>query len=167
VANSEQFLSFEIGRQMGGMLRTKELVKVLSVDRTTIVQIPDMPGAVVGVCPWEGEVLWLVDLGYLLGYPPIFTPDYLDQKCSVIVARASPPAVGASPSAVGRASPPAVGETVGVLVNKVGKVMQCEITELSLPHAKIKEAKCIRGSWQNDRGESWLVLDAEAIASSL
>lgn len=138
------------------MLRTKELVKVLSVDRTTIVQIPDMPGAVVGVCPWEGQVLWLVDLGYLLGYPPIFTPDYIQQKCSVIVARASPPAVGMSQV-----------QTVGVLVNKVGKVMQCQITELSLPHAQIKEAKCITGSWQNDRGESWLVIDAEAIASSL
>ncbi|MGK7900474.1 MAG: chemotaxis protein CheW [Hormoscilla sp.] len=146
-----RFLSFSMQGEMQGMLRTAQLVKVLRLDRSAIVQIPDMPTAVVGVCLWEGAVLWLIDLGYLLGYPPIFTPDYLEQKCSVIVVRGET----------------TQGEPLGILVDKVGKVMHCQITTLSLPHAKIKESKCITGSWQNDRGERWLVLDPGAIASSV
>lgn len=151
---TEEFLSFAMQGEMQGMLRTAQLVKVLRLDRSAIVQIPDMPAAVVGVCLWEGAVLWLVDLGYLLGLTPLFTPDYLEEKCSVLVARA------------GTLENPQ-GEQLGILVDKVGKVMHCQMTALQKSHAKIKEAKCIRGSWQNDRGESWLVLDAEAIASSL
>ncbi len=37
-----------------------------------IVPIPHMPPWVMGVHNWRGEILWMVDLGHLLGLTPLY-----------------------------------------------------------------------------------------------
>lgn len=66
------------------MIPTSQLTETINLDLGNIVQIPDLPPAVVGVCGWRGEVLWLVDLAYALQLPPLLGPDYQASKCSVL-----------------------------------------------------------------------------------
>lgn len=41
--------------------------QVLEVPKETILPVPDMPDAVLGVCRFQEKVLWLVDLATLVG----------------------------------------------------------------------------------------------------
>ncbi|MBV5261473.1 chemotaxis protein CheW [Synechococcus moorigangaii CMS01] len=81
---SAQYISFLFSNGLRGMLPTSQLAETINLDLGSIVQIPDLPPAVVGVCGWRGDVLWLVDLSYALRFPPLLAGDYGGAKCNVL-----------------------------------------------------------------------------------
>lgn len=66
------------------MIPTTQLMETVNLELGTIVQVPDLPPAVIGVCNWRGEVLWLVDLSLALGLPSLLGTDYQSAKCNVL-----------------------------------------------------------------------------------
>ena len=80
----QQFISFLLTQKQWGMIPTSQLTETVNLGLDSIVQIPDLPPAVVGVCGWRGEVLWLVDLSYALGLSPLLSTDYQPAKCNVL-----------------------------------------------------------------------------------
>ena len=80
----QQFISFLLTQRQWGMIPTSQLTETVNLGLDSIVQIPDLPPAVVGVCGWRGEVLWLVDLSYALGLSPLLSTDYQPAKCNVL-----------------------------------------------------------------------------------
>ncbi|GBF83604.1 chemotaxis signal transduction protein [Aphanothece sacrum FPU3] len=63
----EQFLRFDLVPDTTLMLPVAQLTEVLTVPLGQIVPIPHMPPWVMGIYNWRGEILWMVDLGHLLG----------------------------------------------------------------------------------------------------
>ncbi|NEP60095.1 MAG: purine-binding chemotaxis protein CheW [Symploca sp. SIO2G7] len=140
-------LSFSLNPETWAMLPSQQLATIISLDPTTIVPIPDMPAAVIGVFPWQGEVLWLVDLAYLLGFEPLLTPDYHQSKRNVLRVTNR-------------------GKTLGLLVHQVGQLIRCKAEQIQLSPTKIitsTPAQYIKGIVRNYEGESLLIVDIEAI----
>ncbi|MHC5612443.1 MAG: chemotaxis protein CheW [Nostoc sp.] len=67
----EKFLSFNLGVMDTGVISLQHITEVLQVSLPEICGVPEMPNSVLGIYNWRGEMLWLVDLEAMLGYPPI------------------------------------------------------------------------------------------------
>ena len=65
--NEEQFLRFHLEPNTKVMLPIQQITEVLKISIGHIVPIPEMPSWVMGVYNWRGEILWMLDLGHLIG----------------------------------------------------------------------------------------------------
>lgn len=148
-----QFLSFSLTLDNKAILPTANLVEVFNVDPGLIVPIPDMPPGVMGACNWRGQVLWLVDLAYLLGLGAMFDRDFHYPKHSVLIVRSQ-------------------GKLLGLAVNEVGRLMQCDPAQFQpvpislLPQMQVFTS-CIQGQIIDAEGKSFLALDTDAIGEFL
>ncbi|MEM7793285.1 MAG: CheW domain-containing protein [Cyanobacteria bacterium P01_C01_bin.118] len=62
-----QFLKFNLSPDMTGLLPVDQLAAVLKIESSKVTAIPHLPSWVMGVYNWRGEVLWILDIGLLLG----------------------------------------------------------------------------------------------------
>jgi positive phototaxis protein PixI len=134
------------------MLPITQLVQVLNLAVGEIVVIPDMPIAVMGICNWRGEILWLVDLGQLLGFEPLFIQDAQQPNYTMLVIQNQ-------------------DRVVGFVVNQVGETIYCNPTEMqSLPPAERETPelmRCLQGYCLDTKGDLLLALDGKALVESL
>ncbi|MCL1468633.1 chemotaxis protein CheW [Argonema galeatum] len=148
-----QFLTFSLTPENQAMLPTERLAEVLNLDPSHIIPIADMPPAVMGVCNWRGQVLWLVDLAYLLGLGALFAEDLYHQKHPVLVVRSK-------------------SKVLGLAVNKVGHLIGCDESQIqppptiALPQMQVLSL-CLKGQIMNSDGKKLLVLDADVIVDVL
>lgn len=63
----QRYLSFTLGIENPGLLVVETIQEILYVPLVQLLPVPDMPSCVVGIHNWRGEMLWVVDLNYLLG----------------------------------------------------------------------------------------------------
>jgi chemotaxis signal transduction protein len=120
------------------ILPTDSLIEVLTLTLGQIITIPDMPAAVIGVCNWRGEVLWLVDTGYLLHDRPSFVDADYQTKFSVVVLQRQ-------------------NRALGLVVDRVGNMVWCHDTELQrldepTRSANPDRAQLLLGQWQPSVG---------------
>jgi chemotaxis signal transduction protein len=108
---THQFLSFQVPPDIHAMVSAQELTEIVSLSPNQIVPIPDVPPQVMGVCSWRGEVLWLVDLGYLLGQDSLFQQGYRHANYSLIVVRHQ-------------------RNTLGLVVNQIGTMIWHNASEI-------------------------------------
>ena len=67
----QKFLRFSLGEHDSGLLLLKQISEVIGVSVTEILPVPEMPSCVLGIYNWRGEMLWLIDLEHLVGFPPL------------------------------------------------------------------------------------------------
>lgn len=70
----EKFLRFQLGAEAIALLPLNIIKQVMQVSPAEILPVPQMPGCVLGIYNWRGEMLWLVDIGQLVGFPPLCDP---------------------------------------------------------------------------------------------
>ncbi|WP_413161771.1 chemotaxis protein CheW [Capilliphycus salinus ALCB114379] len=146
---TENFLSFSIAPNFKAMLPTKQLVEIINIAPHEIVPIPQMSEAVVGVFPWQGEVLWALDLSYWMGFDPLLTSKLKSSSCSILKVKIQ-------------------GKNIGFLIEQVGQIISCEPQKIQsypvdLPQSVANNparTSCIKGSWINSQGERLFVFDA-------
>ncbi len=63
------------GRDLA-LLEAEIVTEVITVSVSEILSVPQMPYCVLGIYSWRSEMLWIVDLENLLGYPPSFDPNH-------------------------------------------------------------------------------------------
>jgi positive phototaxis protein PixI len=68
----ERLLRFPLGHEDSALLPLAQIAEIFRVNVEEILPVPEMPSCVLGICNWRGEMLWLVDLDELLGYPPLY-----------------------------------------------------------------------------------------------
>jgi positive phototaxis protein PixI len=142
---TEQFLSFRLTSTIQAMLPTQQLTEILNLSFNQIVPIPDMPPQMMGVCNWRGEVLWLVDLGYLLGSEPLF--EHRRTACKAIVVQYQ-------------------GQMLGLVVNQVNQMIWCDLAQVQpLPKTQLTPelSACLQGYWLTPQHETLLVLDSDIL----
>ncbi|BAY09553.1 chemotaxis protein CheW [Calothrix sp. NIES-2098] len=81
----QKFLSFNLGTNDLAVIQLQHIAEVLQVSLTEICGVPQMPNCVLGIYNWRGEMLWLVDLEEMLGYPPLLQAPNLVSKMMAIV----------------------------------------------------------------------------------
>ncbi|MEB3339471.1 chemotaxis protein CheW [Okeania sp.] len=147
ISSSKQFISLEVTKTLEVILSTRELNEVITLDQRTILQIPGMPTVVVGVFQWQGEILWLIDLAYLMGFEPLLSTGYYQQKFRVIKVKFR-------------------DSYLGILVQKVGNLIDIESQNISAIKKEKKDSlveQFILGTCTNSTGERKMILDVEAI----
>jgi positive phototaxis protein PixI len=79
-ATTPKFLGLQFPPDLQLLLPTQPLVEILPVTLPEMTPVPDSPKSIMGVYNWRGEVLWLVDLGYLLQQRPLFQAGFSQQS---------------------------------------------------------------------------------------
>jgi chemotaxis signal transduction protein len=190
ISQTENYLSFYLTPQYQALLSTRQLAEIIHLGASEIVPIPEMPAAVAGVCSWQGEVLWLVDLSYWSGATPLLTSaltsshltenprsfdTYDGSHCSVLKVKCQ-------------------GGTLGLLVHQVGQLQSCDVQQIQSlkdpsPLSQLQgvndvnltakmlpissngrptiRQECIKGIWKNPSGELLPILDLDTIVQHL
>jgi positive phototaxis protein PixI len=82
----EKFLSFNLGVRDIAVISLHHITEVLQISLAEICSIPQMPNCVLGIYSWRGEMLWLVDLEEMLGYPPLLQgSNFLSKMMAVVL----------------------------------------------------------------------------------
>lgn len=92
--NRQRFLRFMLAHKNNGLLPLHRVSEVMQIALDDIFPIPDMPSCILGVCSWQGETLWLVDLDHLVGHEPIYQQAQLANSPMVVVIQWGDRALG-------------------------------------------------------------------------
>ncbi|MEA5536290.1 chemotaxis protein CheW [Crocosphaera sp. XPORK-15E] len=157
----EQFLRFHLVPDTTLLLPVSQLTEVLTIPLGQIVPIPHMPPWVMGVYNWRGEILWMVDLGALLGLTP-----HAHQ------AQVTPVYRGLALQSVAESSTTAKvhRQLLGVVVSRVEDIEWCNPSEIQSPTGAAVTANLapfLRGYWLQPQGDMVMVLDGESILAAM
>ncbi len=148
----EQFLSFYLEADQPALLPTGQLLEIVKVSLSQITAIAGLAPSVMGIYNWRGDVIWVVDLASLLGYKPLYTQQYeqekLQDKCHIVFLRSQ-------------------DNIIGFAVPRVGQMLKCDISTIQtsgLTFANPVMMQACRGYWLSGAEETFLVLDGDAIA---
>jgi positive phototaxis protein PixI len=90
----QRLLRFPLGLQDSALLPLEQIAEILRVNVAEILPVPEMPSCVLGICNWRGEMLWLVDLNYLVGSAPLSQKEQVLSSLVVMVVQVKEQPVG-------------------------------------------------------------------------
>ncbi|NJO41782.1 MAG: purine-binding chemotaxis protein CheW [Cyanobacteria bacterium CRU_2_1] len=155
----EQFLRFQLGRDTAALLPISQLTEVLTIPIGQITPVPQLPGWVMGVYNWRGEVLWMVDLAHLSGLIP-----WHQQAINVLTYTAIVLSVR-----TGTATH-ADDQMVGLVVNRAETIEWCDpnaLQPLSPDVANLQLMTFLRGYQFKSNGKRLAVFDDEVIVEAI
>jgi len=145
----QQFLQFKLLPDTNVLLPLAQMVEILRIPVGQIVPIPQMPKWVMGIYNWQGQVLWLVDLGQLIGLSPIYTQATGDYTAVVIRGGSM---------------------ELGLLVHQVEDIEWVNPDLIESPPASETSTELLpflRGLMLNSRDDLLIVLDSAAIFAAM
>jgi positive phototaxis protein PixI len=154
LAEQQQFLRLNISPETVALLPIKELSEVLNVSAEQITPMPYMSPWIMGTHNWQGNILWLIDLGYLIGLQP------LGQQVSA----------SSYTAAILQFRFPNSNQAVGVVVNQVGNIERLNINSIQPPSLSPENkelAKLLQGYWLKSEQELLAVLKPDAIVQAI
>ncbi|NJL51104.1 MAG: chemotaxis protein CheW [Hydrococcus sp. SU_1_0] len=155
--NTLQYLKFQLHPDTKAMLPIQQITEVLKIQLGQIMPIPQMPSWVMGVYNWRGDILWMVDLGQLMGLASWYQQERLLHTAIVL----SPE--GATGNSEQKIHLGLMGAVIDDLATCDPEVIQ-EIVDSSLNPPCYRFAS---GYWLKTSGEMILALDGQAIASAM
>ena len=159
----QQFLRFHLMPDTTALLPVHQMTEVVTMAINEVVPIPHLPAWVMGVYNWRGEILWLVDLGHLIGLPPIHQQATGGSTYTAIVIH---------PTQQGRqaGSQKTSGKLLGLLVNRVEDMESCNPDLIQSPPVSAVSSDLVpflRGYWLKPDGEILVVLDGDSIITRM
>lgn len=147
------------------MLPVQQMTEALTVPLTQVVPIPHMPAWVMGVYNWRGEMLWMVDLGQLIGLAPLYQQVGSRSNYTVIVIHHTQQLIGKqqSSSKSGR-------KTLGLVVNRLEDMEWCNPDSIQSPPVSSITPELVpflRGYWLKSDGDILVVLDGNSVIASM
>lgn len=171
----EPFLRFYLEPDTTVLLPLQHSIEVLSVSRKEIVPIFFMPAWVTGVYNLRGEILWVIDLGHLMGLTPCYPQTAIGSSLTVIVLNTAPDAIALNNSvlkgASGSISPAKHNQMLGCMVSQLEAIEYCDASQMRSPAMVMPSAVTalpfLRGYWWKSDHEQFAVLDAAAIGAAM
>ncbi len=157
---TQQFLRFHLVPDTTALLPMEQLIEVLTIPVGQIVPIFQMPPWVMGVYNWRGEILWLVDLGHLVGLTPWHQQVHSTSVYKAIVLQSN--------STV--AAPNASNSVLGLVVNRVEDIEWCNTDLIQSPPSSTvtpELAPFLRGYWMKSNGDMLVVMEGQAILGAM
>ncbi|MBE9179137.1 chemotaxis protein CheW [Oculatella sp. LEGE 06141] len=161
VPGTEQFLRLNLFSDTTVLLPVELLSEVLTIETGQIVPIPHLPGWVMGVYNWRGDVLWMVDLGHLCGLVPWYRQSSNLSNFSAVVMQSGDRRT---------ASAQAKNQMLGLVVNRVEDIEWCDPTLIQpLPPSTVTPefARFLWGYWWKPGGDMLAVLNKDAILTAM
>jgi positive phototaxis protein PixI len=158
---SEQFLRFYLYPNTTVLLPIQQLTEVLTISRDEIVPIFHMPPWVMGIYNWRGEILWMVDLGHLVGLTPWHQQPISASSYTAVVLQAR----SNSATPIGTKN-----QMLGLIVNRVEDIEWCNPDLLQSPPASTVTPELVpllRGYWLKPSGDMLLLIDGQAILAAM
>lgn len=153
----QQFLKFHLEPDTKIMFPINQLTEVLKIPIGKIIPIPHMHPWVMGVYNWRGEILWMVDLGHLVGLTPWHQIAKSFSYYNAIVLSSS-----------GEESKKSERKSIGLIVDRVEDIEMCDPSSIQSPPASAvtpELAPFLHGYWVKPNGEVLLSLSGDAILS--
>ncbi len=151
LSSNRQFLCLEVIKTLQIIISASDLDEVITLDHRKILQIPGMPTVVAGIFQWSGELLWLIDIGYLMGCNPLLSTGYSQQNVRVVKVKFR-------------------DGYLGILAQKVGSLISVEAKNISMTKPQKSNSlveKFLKGTCTNSEGKKMMILDIEAIILEL
>lgn len=156
-----QFLRFNLHSRTQLMLPIGQITEVLKIQLGQIVPIPQMPAWVMGVYNWRGDILWMVDLGHLIGLQPWYQTESIHSHHTAIVL---------SPNKEKKANNTEANINIGLVITKVEDIEMCQVADIQLPaNFSVEEriTSFLEGYWLKPEGEMIMLLDGKAIVAAM
>ena len=157
----EQFLRFHLMPDTTVLLPMQQLTEVLAIPNGKIVPIFHMPAWVLGVYNWRGEILWMIDLGHLVGLTPFYQQANSASSYTAIVLQTRDPQT---------TSTNLKNQMLGVVVSRVEDIEWCDPDWIQSPPSSImtpEMAPFLRGYWLKTNGDMLVVIDGLAIIAAM
>lgn len=154
----EQFLRLHLEPETKIILPIQQLTEVLRISQGAVVPIPQMPSWVIGVYNWRGEILWMVDLGQLIGLHSWQTQQLDNSNYTVVVISET---VSGSPN-----NNNSEQKTLGLIVPRIEDLEWCDPNSIQSPPGTAvtpEIAPFLWGYWLKPNGEMLLALNGNAI----
>jgi len=155
---NQQFLRFFLCPDTNLMLPIRQITEVLKIQFGQIVPIPQMPPWVIGVYNWRGDILWMVDLGHLVGLNSWYQQETNLSSQTVIVL---------SPD---KEQTKSDNQThLGLVVVQVEDIETCDpkTIQMAIKETTSQLEPFLQGYWLKPEGEMILVLDGQSIVNAM
>lgn len=166
VVLGQQFLRFHLLPETTALLPLHQMTEVLTIPVHQIVPIPHMPAWIMGVYNWRGEILWIVDLGHLLGLSPLYQQTLNRSTYTAIVIHSAQQVGGKQ-----RVSSQITGrKMLGLVVAQVEDMEWCAPNVIQSPLQSDVTPELVpflRGYWMKSNGEMPIVLDGGSILAGM
>ena len=152
----EQFLQLQFASDMTTLLPTEHLTEVITISPEQIMPMPHMSPWMMGTYNWRGEILWLVDVGCLIGLTPLYQQVIPAYTAAVLQF---PPPANALNNDTGI-------QIVGLVFNQVGNIERCDpnlIGASSISGSNSELEKFLRGYWVKSEEEIMPVLNPDIL----
>jgi positive phototaxis protein PixI len=146
-------------------MNVQQIAEILSMPVGQVIPIPHMPAWVMGVYNWRGEILWVADLGLLIGLSPLHQQAINRAHYSVIVVHNAYQNSGQH-----QMSQVARRQTLGVAVGQIEGMEWCDPAQIQSPpgYAVTPElAPYLRGYLMKANGDMFVTLDGTAILARM
>lgn len=162
----QQFLRFQLMSDNIAVLPVQQMTEVLTIPVDQVVPIPHMPAWAMGVYNWRGEILWMVDLGHLVGLTPLYQQGIGRSTYTAIVIHAAQQVPGSQRVA----SQNTGAKKLGLVVNRVEDMEWCNPDLIQSTPESATNSELItflRGYWLKTNGEILMVLDGNSIIAKM
>jgi positive phototaxis protein PixI len=157
----EPFLRFYLEPDTTALLPLPQLAEVFNIPIGQIVPIAHMPSWMRGVYNWRGEILWIADLGHLVGLTPTYQQASSTLTYTTVVLQSASSSI---PSHSGK------NQLLGIIVNRLEDIEWCDLEQIhSPPSSTVHEdlLPFLRGYWWKSDDDVLAVLDGEAIIAAM
>ena len=158
----EQFLRFRLEPDTKVMLPIEQITEVLKIAVGNIIPIPEMPTWVMGVYNWRGEILWMLDLGHLIGLNSWYETGINATNYNALVLSQDN-----SKNTKAKSMPKT---SLGLIITQVEDIEWCNPDLIQPPPASAVSADLapfLQGYWLKPNGETIWVLNGLAIFAAM
>jgi len=155
---NKKFLRFFLHPDTSLMLPVRQITEVLKIQFGQIIPIPQMPAWVMGVYNWRGNILWMIDLGHLVGLNSWYQQARKRSSQTVIVL---------SPD---KEQTKSENQTqLGLVVERVEDIEACDpkTIQMTIKKTTSELEPFLQGYWLKPEGDMVLVLDGQSIVAAM
>ncbi len=146
----QRFLRFQLGQEDLCLLPTEGVLQVLTIALEELLPVPQMPGCVMGVYNWRGELLWLVDFQHLVGLKPLLSEDANLTNCMTIVVKLN-------------------NKVMGLVVNRVEDIEELDCNQMQPLTAGLFSSELLeflQGYFVTKNNKMLMVFEGQAIVNT-
>ena len=157
----KQFLRFDLNQGSKAMFPVKQITEVLKIQFSQIVPIPQMPPWIMGVYNWRGDILWMVDLGHLIGLNPWYQEGIHRSKHTAIVL---------SPNKEINKKNVENNINLGLIVSVVDDIEICSVADIQIPQSSNINSQLksfLTGYLVQPEGDIIMVIDGQKIVAAM
>jgi positive phototaxis protein PixI len=149
-----KFLQFQLGQGDRALVEAEIVTEIITISKHDILPVPQMIYCVLGVYNWRSEMLWIVDLENLLGYPPpLLSSQKITESDPLLVAIVQ-----------------FQGHNLGLVIPKVDNIVEQDLEQFKSASSELFPEDLLsflKGYCTNSNNEIVMLIDVEEIGDFL